>query len=131
MSKALDQLLMKLGVQQKPLNIGQDHIRPNLKQYPIEYDFLDRVLYRFGSVLYGYRFYDTIDGTLEQAIAWSLDRKTNLENGESEEEWAKKLGINFLMLGPDTEDFRFVFNSGEVFLVFYHSFDGHYYPLLS
>jgi hypothetical protein len=59
--------------------------------------------------------------------------KDMIGSEKEEEEWVKNLGINFLILGPDTEDFRFVFSSQELeksFLIFYHSFDGQYYPLI-
>jgi hypothetical protein len=132
-SSSLDQLLMTLGVQQKPLKLGEDLIKPNLKQYPIEYDFLDRVLYRFGPILYGYHFYDTKDGTLEQAIAWALDRKTNIDAdiGDNPKDWVEHLKINILILGPDSDDFQFISqSSNSMFLVLFFSFDGQYYPLI-
>jgi hypothetical protein len=151
--KSLDGLILKLDIpKQKPLK-KVDVEKPDLSKYPIEYRYLDRILYRLGSLFYGYKFADLPNGTLDEAIVYALSGslKLNMNNRskknvkglvdhpKNHQDYCQKLGINMLVVGPDLDDFRFVWHGKKMssdnlekpFMVLLRSYEGLHYPLVN
>jgi len=143
--KSLDGLILKLNVpKQKPFK-KRSIEKPDLSEYPIEYRYLDRILYRLGPLFYGYKFADLPNANLEEAISYALSGNLKLKKDKkikNMNKYCQKLNINILLVGPDLEDHQLIWayqgkkdpktqQLNKPFLVLLQSYEGLYYPLVN
>lgn len=121
---------------------------PDLKPFPVEFEYLGRVLHRLGPDFSEYKIIDSNQNNLLNTTLYGItgiDQQINLHTVQSSENQfdgltdlnniqsvTKLLQINILIIGPEVDMFQTnIIKYGEAYVLIYHSYDNLYYPIIS
>jgi hypothetical protein len=142
----IDRVILLLGVPQKSLKPLKYEI-PDLKTYPIEFDYLTRCLHSLGDNYAGLKIEDSTQASLLNAISYAITgnkavrikEADQLEN-KTAEEICQLLKINILMVLPHNVNRKIIYGTGTgteasgdspPFAIIYRSLDNRYYPMIT
>ena len=141
-STTIDNVISHLQVPQKPYN-PPTWSRPDLNPYPVDYLYSGRLLLSLGDTFRDHKIHDNLpDFSFFTAVSYAIKSRDcdRVEYGDiSEEEFCRRIGINVIVIGPDSNKYRLVLSvegkEGKIdampFVLIYHSLDDMYYPIVT
>lgn len=145
-STIIDNVISHLQVPQKPYNPPIWN-KPSLNPYPVDYLYSGRLLLSLGDTFRDHKIHDNLpDFSFFSAVSYAINSGNERWNGSrdrveygdiSEEEFCRRVGINVIVIGPDSNKYRLVLSGkdGKIdampFVLIYHSLDDMYYPIVT
>ena len=137
----INKVIRQLQTIQIPFKKDPKYQKPDIKPFPVEFNYLTRCLHRLGDSFKDYKIMDiTYPDIINSAIMYCvLGRDPGRHSMDTPvEEFTNLLGINVLVIGPDEEHYSLILKDDydsssrlEGFVIVYHSYDNLFYPIIS
>lgn len=141
-ARLIDRLISHLNVPQK-LYRPISPLPAELHQYPVEFDYLARILHRLGDDFFGYKIADPDIPKLGNAVLYSILGPTeHLKHGQkyfkyicqwTPQQICNQLKINILLIGPDEQQVQIINSdpNSQGYVMLYRSYEDWFYPIIS
>ena len=137
----IEKIIKQLQVPQKVYSEPESE-KPDLKPFPVEFEYLGRCLHRLGANFQDMKIIDLKKPSFSYAVVYCLlgQEVENLDQEELNEETNPQevcdlLGINVLEVGPEEEQYMIWMTekceSPRPYIIIFHSYDDLYYPIIS